>query len=170
VSIGDLLVLIGDLAAMVAAWFAFLALGKASHAITEAKDLRQAFDQAVTTATKAASEAATDRQQAAEAAMAERAQAEQQRLARRVERVGEIVEELFWRANEDRTFETDPKHWMDSRNRLRHAIVGLRDRLPRSTEVLNAATAVDAFGQASQARNEVEIQLKYLYGELTRPS
>ena len=59
--------------------------------------------------------------------------------------------------------------WMDSRNRLRLAMVGLRGLLPLSAEVLNAATAVYAFGRASQARNEIETELRFLYGE-TRPT
>ena len=54
-------------------------------------------------------------------------------------------------------------------HRLRLAMVGLRDRLPLSAEVLNAATAVYAFGRASQARNEIETELRFLYGE-TRPN
>lgn len=90
---GDVLTLIGDLAALAAALFAYLALKKASDAITEAKTLCGTFTNAIHTAEKAASEATADRRRAAEAASAERTHEEQQRLARRAERVGELIEE-----------------------------------------------------------------------------
>jgi hypothetical protein len=132
------------------------------------------------------------------AAKAERLEAEEQRLIRRVERVGELVEELFWKAYSDRAAEhgrelarasyvidagtvagppenllaqeLEARSWMAARNRLSQALVGLRGRLPQCAALLHRAKMPDqAIAHASMARTEVETELKYLHGELIRP-
>jgi hypothetical protein len=199
VNIGDVLTLIGDLAALAAAAFAFLALGKANTTISEARALREATQAAATDAARdrreaaaearaerqeaqqAAHEAAAERRAATEAARAERFEAEKQHLVRRVERVGELVEELFWKAVYNQNVQPEWSKgavaglevatFLDPRNRLSQALVGLRDRLPRCVALVEQAKMPEqAVGLARQARNEVETELKYLHGELTRPS
>jgi hypothetical protein len=116
---GDVLTLIGDVAAAAAALFALLALGKANDAIKEAKAQRSDMEEATREATQAAKDAAEDRRAANAEAKAAREEAlesakeasadrlaaakfamsqqlweQEQRLAERVERVGEIVEGL----------------------------------------------------------------------------
>jgi len=120
-------------------------------------------------ALEAAKEASADRRAAAKFAMSQQLWEQEQRLGERVERVGEIVEEIFWRANEERHLEIDPKSWWPLRNRLSQAMVGLRDRLPKCAELVNQDLSRQAFGVASQARNEIEIELKYLRHEMERP-
>ena len=191
---GDVLSLIGDLAAAAAALFAFLALGKANDAIKEAKAQRNAMEEATREAAQAAKDAAEDRRAgnveakaarqealeaakeasadrlaAAKSAMSQQLWEQEQRLADRVERVGEIVEAIFWTANQERELESDPRSWWPLRNRLSQAMVGLRDRLPKCAELINQHLSGQAFGVASQARNEIEIELKYLRHELERP-
>jgi len=138
VNTGDVLVLIGDLAAFAAALFAFLALGKANETISEAR--------------------------------ADRREAEQDRLVRRLERIAELVEEIFWLANEDQGVSVDPARWRVQRGLLRQLILGLRARLPRCDALANQARSSGAvFAFASQARNEIEIELATLRGELPAP-
>ncbi len=206
VNLGDVLTLIGDLAALAAAVFAFLALGKANETITEAKAQRLLTEAATAEATEADRQASAERQAATEAAKTERLEAEQQRLIRRVERVGQLVEDLFWKAaysdagakaqaqaqarpsnrlikvdlmsltelppvGDLITPQLDAWAWMADRNRLGQALVGLRNRLPQCVAlVAQAKMAEQAFELASQARNEVDLELRYLHGELTRPT
>jgi hypothetical protein len=150
---GIILTAIGDVAAMVAVWFAYHALGQAKETVREARAARE-------DAEMAAKDAAAERQSAAD----DRREAERDRLRRRVERVGEIVEDLFWQADLERRGAPSGGSWMAHRNLLRHAMVGLAHQLPRTAEVLNSATADQAFGQASQARTEIELELGRLAG------
>jgi hypothetical protein len=191
---GDVLALIGDVAAAAAALFAFLALGKANDAIKEAKAQRIASEEATHEASQAAKDAAeerraanaeakaarqealeaareasADRLAAAKFAMSQQRWEQEQRLAERIERVGEIVEAIFWTADQERELERDPRSWWPLRNRLSQAMVGLRDRLPKCAELVNQHLSGQAFGVASQARNEIEIELKYLRHESERP-
>lgn len=161
VNIGDVISLISGLAALVTVVFAW-------RTVTEAKALREAFTKAINTAQETDRRATADRQRAADAAMTERTQAEQQRLARRVERVADLVEDLFWAAGDDRA--TDSTLWLDIRNRLRHAMPGLRERLPNCAEASNASTRARALQAATLARNEADNELERLYGQMTQPS
>jgi hypothetical protein len=167
VNTGDVLTLIGDLAALAAALFAFLALRKASHSIKEAKAQTLAMQAAAAEATAADRLAAADRQAATEAATAERRAAEQERLAQRVERVAELPETLFWECDSE-IFH--PGKWMETRNRLAVAAAGIKDRIPTSAVLENDATAVTAMGHARQIVNEAGIELRRLHGELARPT
>lgn len=191
---GNVLTLIGDIAAAAAAVFAYLALGKANQSIKEARVQRLATEKAAHEASQAAKDAAEDRQAAnaeakaarqealeaardasadrvaaAEFALSQRKWEREQHIAGRVERAGEIVEAIFWTASEERQLMNDPRSWWSLRNRLSQAIVGLREQLPRCAELINQHDSMQAFGVASQARNEIEIELKYLRHELDRP-
>jgi hypothetical protein len=104
------------------------------------------------------------------AAMAERSAVEKDRKIRRVERIGELVEEIFWIASAERELDPDPRSWWPLRNRLGQTLVGLKDKLPKCAELLNLHLSGQAFGAASQARIEVETELKFLHGELIRPT
>jgi len=151
-------------AALLTVWLAFLALGKAKETVLEAKTARLEAEQAAKEAAAdrrteaaerhdAAREEAADRRQAA----ADRREAERDRRRRRLERVGELVEDLFWMAETGRQgFIVPADKWMARRNLLGHAIVGLHDQLPETASLLDCANVGQAFGPASRARLEIE--------------
>jgi hypothetical protein len=129
-------------AALVTVWLAYLAFGKARETVDEARAARRE-------AAEAAIQAAADRRGE-----------ENDRQRRRLEHVGELVEDLFWAADlARRGGKVAPDTWMSQRNRLGHALVGLHDRLPATTSLLDSTTAGQAFGPATQARNEIEREL-----------
>ncbi len=110
---------------------------------------------------------AEDRRQAA----ADRREAEYDRERRPLERVGQMVQDLFWAADlARRGGQVAAGNWMSQRNVLRHALVGFHSRLPAAAELLNSATPNQAFGPASQARNEVERELDKLARERPVPT
>jgi hypothetical protein len=105
-------------------------------------------------------------------ARADRRESEHARLVRRVERAGEIVEELIWKAKAD-SEPTGPggTTWIAPLHRLRQAIVGLRDRLPLCVVLVDKAdTAQQAYDYAIAARSEIESDLQRLQDELIQPS
>jgi hypothetical protein len=61
--------------------------------------------------------------------------------------------------------EPEPTGWMSYRNLLRHALVGLHERLPEAASILNCATSGQAFRVASLARGEIERGLSKLNSE-----
>ena len=149
-----ILTAVSTVAVLATVWLAYQALGRARETVDEAKAAREDAGQAAKDAAAERRAAAEDRRQAA----ADRREEERDRQRRRVERVGEMTEDLFWAAS---TARFDPLHvankqWLERRNLLRHALVGLHDRLPRTIEILNCATADQAYGAASQAREEIE--------------
>lgn len=169
---------IGALAALATVWLAYLALGKARETVDEAKAARLDAEQAARDAAAERRAAEEDRRQAA----ADRREEERDRQRRRVERIGEIVEDLFWAANDDQkntqaaisrgdislgaASSTDAySSWIAHRNLLRHAMVGLANQLPDTTEILNSDSAYHAFRAAGGARREVELELRRLNGE-----
>jgi hypothetical protein len=162
-----ILAVIGAIAALATVWLAYLALGKARETLEEAKTARLDAEQAAKDAAAERRAAAEDRRQAA----ADRREAEYDRERRRLERVGQMVEDLFWAADlARRGGQVAAGNWMSQRNVLRHALVGLHSRLPAAAELLNSATPDQAFGPASQARNEVERELDKLARESPVPT
>jgi hypothetical protein len=148
-SADTVLVAIGDVAALAAALFAFLALGKASETVREAKAAR------------------VDAEQAARDVAADRREAERDRQLRRVERVGEIVEDLYGNAG---LFGTD--QWAADRNRLGHALVGLTGRLPVCAALLGGMpkTYQEATQRVSASRDEVHAELERLNQVQRKPA
>ena len=147
---------VGDLAAGIAAVAAVRGLGKAREAVTAAQ---QTVD--LTRSTLQAAEAARlDAEAARREAVADRREAERERRRQRLIHVGEIVEEVFWAAEADTHYEPHTRGWMAARNRLGHALVGLMDELPRCLLVRDAASALDARRNASNARVEIEEALR----------
>jgi hypothetical protein len=141
--------------ALATVWLAYLALGKARETVNEAKAARQ-------DAEDAARDAAKERR----AAAADRRNEERDRERRRLERVGELIEDLFWEADlARRGGKVTADTWMSQRNLLGHALVGLHDRLPAAAGLLNCATVGQAFGPASQARQEIQNVLGKLADE-----
>lgn len=129
---------VGDVGALAAAAFAFLALGKANATIKLAESARVAAEQA-------AKDAAADRREA-----------ERDRMLRRIEKVGEILEAVAFAAKEP-----GGGRWQTHRNRLRQALVGLHERLPRCMALVNEVkmpAQVDRYIGA--ARSEVELELE----------
>ena len=150
--VDGILAAIGDIGALAAAWFAFLALGRANETIKEAKAARLEAEQA-------AKEAAAERRESAK----DRREAEKYRLRRRIEHVGEIVEVAASAAKEPHG------RWATEVNRLRQGLVGLHELLPECTGLANSANTADQVGRyVAGARNEVELQLKQLSQEAAR--
>ena len=157
-------------AALATVWLAYLALGKAKETVNEARASRLEAEQAARAAADERRAAAEDMHQAAvdrREAAADRREAEYDRERRRLERVGEVIEDLFWAAELVRQGGGKPANdqWMSQRNRLRHALVGLHSRLPQAASILNCATGDQAMGPASQARVEIEHELDRLANE-----
>lgn len=80
---------------------------------------------------------------------------ERDRRRRRLERIGELVEEIFWESGQSAS---GPDRWQAPRNELRHALVGLGE-LAECVQVVNASP-VQVNGAASRARGEVEAALR----------
>jgi hypothetical protein len=109
---------------------------------------------------------------AARQAAVDRDIAEYVRIIARVERVGEVVEDLFWHASRDPDFlsgdvtlNVQPTgwtpgmryQWIEARNRLGRALVGLSHVLPKCAAILavNTESPTEAFNKARAARAEV---------------
>jgi hypothetical protein len=94
-------------------------------------------------------------------AIAERSHREDERdrRRRRLERIGELVEEVFLEAHPETA--THPQGWVAPRNRLRQALVGFQGPMPLCVDVVNSSPA-QMFGAASRARGEVEVALTNL--------
>jgi hypothetical protein len=169
-----ILSVISAVAALATVWLAYMALDKAKGTLTEAKAARLDAEQAAKDAAVERRAAAEDRHQAAadrRDAAADRREEEYDRERRRLERVGQMVEDLFWAADlARRGGQVAAGNWMSQRNVLRHALVGLHSRLPAAAELLNSATPDQAFGPASQARQEVERELDKLTKERPVPT
>jgi hypothetical protein len=93
--------------------------------------------------------------------LTERARREDEgdRQRRRLERIGELVEVIFWESNDQTA--SGPDRWQAARNELRHALVGLHKQLPQCVDVVNlSSSAKQAFAMASRARSEVEQALR----------
>jgi hypothetical protein len=164
-SADTILVAVGDVAAGVAAVAAVIGLRFARQTVREGEAARVEAEKARIEARDATRQAAEDRRRAAQEAAEDRRQIELDRLRHRVERVGEIVEDLFWSANRkviDAQSTGPSVQWMADRNRLGVALVGVTDRLPECAKLLNASTAADAFRTASVARQEVLAELDRL--------
>lgn len=117
---------IGDVAALAAALFAFLALRSASETIREAKE--------------------------------ERRESELNRTRQRVEHVGEILEAMASAASDT------PYRFPVHRNRLGFALVGIGERLHKSTAVFDNARTPDQFKKLDidAVRHEIDNVLKSL--------
>jgi hypothetical protein len=167
-SADTILVAIGDMAAGVAAVAAVVGLRFARQTVREGEAGRVEAEAARIDAQKAAQEAADDRRSAAREAAEDRREGERVRQWRRMERVGEIVEDLFWSATREQqlvgtSVDMKDRNWMGHRNRLGHAMVGMPEEwLPNCTALLNDATASQAMGHASLGRQEVRIFLQRL--------
>jgi hypothetical protein len=145
--------------ALATVWLAYLALGKARETVNEAREARQDAEKATLDAAAERRAAAADRSQAA----ADRRSEERDRKRRRLERVGELVEDLFWAADlARRGGKVAADTWMSQRNLLGHALVGLQNCLPESVSLVNCTTVGQAFETASRARQEVQRELDKL--------
>lgn len=191
----DILGALTVLATLLVIWFAWQtvrearkATGEERNAVSELRSLVQTTRSLVEQARSAEAEAdrrardAADRAEAAAAAAAERDREASERAAARdrevfltrrweqVLQVGQVVEDMFWRVA---PFRDKPAHevpgnvWMPQRNSLRHLLVGLSEAIPAGEEVVDAATAGQAFGGCARARAEVERELKRVEDELT---
>lgn len=179
-----ILAAISVIAALVTVWLASRALGKARETVDEAKAARLDAEQAAKDAAVERRAAAEDRRQAAD----DRREEERDRQRRRVERVGEIVEDLFWAADndqnamqaaisrgdiplefsgsmEDASSLGVPISCIAHRNLLRHAMVGMAAQLPDTAEILNSDSVYHAARAAGKARREIGLELERLNRE-----
>lgn len=158
-----ILTAVSTLAVLATVWLAYLALGKARETVNEARAARLDAEQAGRDAAAERRAAAEDRHRAAvdrREAEADRRAEEYDRDRRRLERVGEIVEDLFWATQlAAQGGKVADNQWMAQRNLLRHALVGLHDRLPAAANILNCAMSSQATETSVMARNEVEREL-----------
>jgi hypothetical protein len=84
------------------------------------------------------------------------------RQRQRVERVGALVELVFWEAGARVAVEGgEPpwRRWMGPRNELRQALVGLSEQLPKCAVLSYARNEAEAYKMASDARSEVQMFL-----------
>lgn len=76
----------------------------------------------------------------------------------RLERIADLVEDVFWASARDERYPddrpTDPL-WQESRNRLRHALGGRGHELPKCQLVVRAGSFQQAHAFASVAREEL---------------
>lgn len=100
---------------------------------------------------------------AVQLAQTERHEIERERTRRQVERVGELVEEVFSVAYNDAT--NAPHAWRIPANKLNQALVGLNDRLPLCTVIWEGVSAATAMAAAAQGRTEVQNLLTALSRE-----
>jgi hypothetical protein len=160
---GTILTAISAVAALVTVWLAYMALSQARETLNEAKTARLDAERAAKFAAIERRATAEDRHLAAvdrHEAAADRREAEYDRERRRLERVGQMVEDLFWAADLARQGgQVAAASWTSQRNVLRHVLVGLHNRLPAVADLLNSASPDQAFGPASQARQEIEREL-----------
>jgi RNA polymerase-binding transcription factor DksA len=84
--------------------------------------------------------------------------ADLERRRDRVERIGQLVEDLFWRVEQSNDG-LNRAQWMPLRNSLRHQLVGLANDLPECARIQDAGTAEQAFGMCVNARAEIEREL-----------
>jgi hypothetical protein len=94
------------------------------------------------------------------AAEAERSRlvAEIDRSLVRVEEIGRLVEQVFWDAQPTE----DPQAYIAARNNLAIAIIGWENHLTLSASVLKSINRDDAMNRASQARGEIQNEIKHL--------
>jgi hypothetical protein len=154
------------LAACAAVYFAQRTVQETQVARREAEEDRKAAeldrqgadaDRKAADADRRAAEQDREHAEAArQRAVQDRKQDERNRLRRRLERVGELVEEVFWAADSS---SSTTRAWMNARNRLAQALVGLTAQLPQCAGVL-AMHHVDAVRNAAGlGRIEVETAL-----------
>jgi hypothetical protein len=147
----------------------------ASKARKEAADRQIVAQQEAEQATRAADQRARDAvardRQAAERAADWQREMALERRRERVEKIGELVEDIFWTlappgggdgAGQDLAYQ----HWMPVRNQIGHLLVGLSKDLPECANLLNDATASSALGHARLAREEVRLELERIDGAL----
>jgi hypothetical protein len=147
---------LADIISAIGAFFAAVAAVAAWKALGLAKDSLDAAQENV----RLAESARQDAEMARRDAEAQRREAVRDRRRQRLERIGEMVEEIFWQAHQE------DFQWQAARNRLRQALVGLRDELPTCVALTDTAVSYDqAVASASSARAEVDAALLRLENE-----
>jgi hypothetical protein len=76
--------------------------------------------------------------------------------------IGRIVEEIAETVGPARSPSFTGEEWLHPCNRLKHAIVGYENLLPRCSSLMNATSRGDAQGKVQMARVEVEDGLRAL--------
>ena len=94
----------------------------------------------------------------AEPLLAARVDRERQRL----ERISQIIEDLFGEVVNADPSDRTPSRWYTPRNQLRSLLVGLEDQLPICAQIVNTGSAYQALSLIPGARNEIEAALRQL--------
>jgi hypothetical protein len=89
-------------------------------------------------------------------------QAERDRRRLRLEKIGEVVEELFAEVVDADASDRSPSKWYTPRNRLRTLLAGLEEQLPICIQIVNAGSAIQARMLIPNARVEIERALSEL--------
>ena len=128
-------------------------------------------EQAARAADERARDAASRDRQAAERAADWQREMALERRRERVEKIGELVEDIFWRlappGGGDGPGQSLPyQGWMPERNRIGHLLVGLSKDLPECANLLNDAEASSALDHARLGREEIRLELERIDGAL----
>jgi hypothetical protein len=93
-------------------------------------------------------------------ARATRQEAERDSRRHRLERVGELVESVYWAAEQDRRYTPPTSSFVGPRHQLRQALIGIGDSLPRCTDIVTTRSAPEAQAAAELARPEIDAALR----------
>lgn len=114
---------------------------------------------------QAARDAMAAAQRAADVAVLSRRSAERARLRYRVERVGELVQELYFSSQVDPSVDALSERTRAQCKVLNQAVIGLKNTLPKSFEVCLARSPDELRERASNARVEIDRVLVGLAGK-----
>jgi len=128
----------GDVAVAVAAVAAAVAVGYARASSHAAQDAVQAARRTV------------------EVVEISRQAAERARVRHRVERVGELIQEIFISSTLESEVDVLSLRTQGQCHALSQAVIGLKELLPKSTEVCLAASPAEVQRRASKARLEID--------------
>jgi hypothetical protein len=128
----------GDVAVAVAAAAAAVAVGYARASSHAARDAVQAARRTV------------------EVAEISRQAAERARIRHRIERVGELIQEIFISSAFDSEVDGLSLRTQGQCHALSQAVIGLKELLPKSTEVCLASSPAEVQRRATKARLEVD--------------
>ena len=151
--INTIIAAVAAVAACAAVYFAWRTVQETQTARREAETDRRAaeLDRQRAEADRQAAESDRQRADAArQRAEADRKLEERDRHRRRIERVGELVEEVFWAADPDRG---TMSAYHNARNRLSQALVGLQAELPQCAAIQTMRSPEAARAAASLARS-----------------
>jgi hypothetical protein len=91
------------------------------------------------------------------------------RERQRLEKISEVVEELFSEVVNANPSDRPPSRWYAPRNQLRTLLIGLESQLPICVQIVNAGSAFQALSLIPNARTEIEAVLWQLSRQKESP-